>query len=328
MNRKNIIKNNEVSKLVTYSLGGYEQKVMLEGKKRSNPVVIMLHGGPGSPIPFSAGCRGLFPEITDKLLMVAWDQLGCGINNYPIDDSFHIDHFVTMTVDLVREVRKEFPDNRVFLFGMSWGSILAAKTAHRVPELLDGVVTYGQVLHHLIFNDEVYHILENAGLSVKEMTELSEMKTSTSHSYEENVRMVKWIQKYTEGYQCRQGGKAPVLPVVWGMLTSPDYSLKDFQAVVVNGYRGNRSLSQEMEALDLRDTLRQIKIPYLILQGNTDIVTSTKSMQEFFADNSFDGRENPNLTLKIVPDSGHMPGGNAMNIIIDEIENQCFGMER
>lgn len=321
MNRKQIIKNQEVSKIVTYSLGGYKQKVMLEGRKRSNPVVIMLHGGPGSPIPFSAGCRGLFPEITDKLLLVVWDQLGCGINNYRIDDSFHIDDFVKMTVDLIRHVRGEFPDNRILLFGMSWGSILAAKAAQQVPELLDGVVTYGQVLHHLIFNDEVYHILENAGLSPKEMTLLSEIKNHSPHTYEETLRTVKWIQKYTEGYQCKQGGKAPVFPVAWGMLTSPDYSLKDFQAVVVNGYRGNRCLSQEMEALDLRETLGEIKIPYLILQGSTDIVTSTRSIQEFFTDNGFGGRENSNLSLKIVPDSGHMPRGYAMKMIIDEIEN-------
>ena len=73
--RKAIIAGNEISELKTYSLGGYPQKILIDGRKRANPIVIFLHGGPGSPIPFSVGCRGLFPEITDQVTMVYWDQL-------------------------------------------------------------------------------------------------------------------------------------------------------------------------------------------------------------------------------------------------------------
>ena len=86
--RKAIIAANEISEIRNYNLGGYSQKVLIEGKKKTNPIIIILHGGPGSPIPFCVGCRGLFPELTDKAIIVYWDQLGCGINNHPIGDSF------------------------------------------------------------------------------------------------------------------------------------------------------------------------------------------------------------------------------------------------
>ena len=72
--RKQYIKSCEVSEVVTLTLGGYEQKVLIEGKRKDLPVVITLHGGPGSPVPFSVGCRGLFPEWTSKAIMVFWDQ--------------------------------------------------------------------------------------------------------------------------------------------------------------------------------------------------------------------------------------------------------------
>ena len=51
--RKQIIESNEVSQIFTFTLGGIPQKVLIEGKKKDLPVVIALHGGPGSPIPFS-----------------------------------------------------------------------------------------------------------------------------------------------------------------------------------------------------------------------------------------------------------------------------------
>lgn len=143
MNRKRreCIAANEISELRTYSLGGYQQKVLLEGKYKSNPIIIFLHGGPGFPIPFCEGCRGLFPEITERFIMVYWDQLGCGINNFKIDDSFSIDSFVNMTVELIQEIKKEFPENPINLFGVSWGSVLAAKTAERLPEMVNRVLT-------------------------------------------------------------------------------------------------------------------------------------------------------------------------------------------
>lgn len=28
-------------------------------KRKDSPIIITLHGGPGTPIPFSVGCRGL-----------------------------------------------------------------------------------------------------------------------------------------------------------------------------------------------------------------------------------------------------------------------------
>ena len=92
--RKKYINSCEISELITIQLCEIKQKILIEGKSKNLPVVIMLHGGPGSPIPFSIGCRGLFPEWTNKAIIVYWDQLGCGINNYQLDDSFHIENFI------------------------------------------------------------------------------------------------------------------------------------------------------------------------------------------------------------------------------------------
>ena len=144
--RKNIIDLNEISELRTYTLNGFEQKVLIEGRKKTNPIVIFLHGGPGSPIPFCEGCRGMFPELTERFIMVYWDQLGCGINNRIIDDTFSIDSLVNMTIDLVKQIKDEFKQNEINLFGVSWGSILAAKTAKEIPEMIHNVIVYGQVL--------------------------------------------------------------------------------------------------------------------------------------------------------------------------------------
>lgn len=143
MKKKIIKSDNEISEICSFTLGGYQQKVLIEGSSKENPIVIALHGGPGTPIPFSVGCRGLFPVFTNDFIMVYWDQLGCGINNYIIDDTFSIDTFVQMTEDLIKCIKKKFPDNRIIIFSTSWGSILSAKLLEKNPNAVDAVIACG-----------------------------------------------------------------------------------------------------------------------------------------------------------------------------------------
>ena len=109
----------EVSELYNVFLGGIEQKILVEGKRRDLPIVITLHGGPGMPIPFAVGCRGVFPTFTEQFIMVYWDQLGCGINNHVIDDSFSIDTFVQMIEELIENIKVKFPNNKIMIFAIS-----------------------------------------------------------------------------------------------------------------------------------------------------------------------------------------------------------------
>lgn len=201
--RKNIIDLNEISELRTYTLNGFEQKVLIEGRKKTNPIVIFLHGGPGSPIPFCEGCRGMFPELTERFIMVYWDQLGCGINNRIIDDTFSIDSFVKMTIDLVKQIKDEFKQNEINLFGVSWGSILAARTAKEIPEMIHNVIVYGQVLKQLIFNDEISKALFDSNMPKKNKDKLAAMNQASEHTSEDGKIIMKWVNKYTEGYQSK-----------------------------------------------------------------------------------------------------------------------------
>lgn len=297
----------------TYHLNGYPQKVLLEGKNSAAPIIIFLHGGPGSPIPFCAGSRGLFPEITDRFIMAYWDQLGCGINDYPVGDTFSVDSYVKMTVDLIEAVRADFPGKPINLLGVSWGSVLAANAAVRVPERINRIAVYGQVTRNLFFNQEVFDALESAKLSGREKEKLERAKRADPIGRGEIMTMAGLIHRHTEGYQAKNGGKAPMGKIMWGLLTSPDYSIKDCKAVAVNGTGKNQSLLPELIHLDLRSTLKSAAVPYLIMQGDTDIVTPTKYVEAFVKESG-----NENLHFAVVKNSGHIPGREGMAYVIEK----------
>ena len=310
MKRKNISTNNEISDLISLSLNGYEQKILIEGKSRTLPVVITLHGGPGTPIPFSVGCRGLFPEFTDNFIMVYWDQLGCGINNRIIDDSFSIDDFVKMTEDLIKEIKKRFVDNKILIFSTSWGSILSAKLLERNPNAVDGVIASGQIIKNVFLCEEVMNELDKSKISRKKMDKI---RTVTVDNYSgKDLQLISTsLRKYTNAYQNKSGAKAPMGSIIKGLLTSPDYKFKYFKAIMVNGYMKNNSLWKEILRIDLSEILGGVEIPYLLLQGDTDIVASTQTAKSLVSNCN-----NPNLRIQVISNTGHMPGVEMMEALM------------
>ena len=103
--------------------------------------------------------------------------------------------------------------------------------------------------------------------------------------------------------------------MIKGLITSPDYKFKDFKAVVINGYKGNSSIWNELLKIDLSDTLSHVTIPYTILQGDTDIVASTQKVIELV-----ESAANDNLTYSVIKDNGHFPGVDMMNRILEALQ--------
>ena len=314
--KKEIYTQNAVSTVETFTLGGYEQKVLIEGKRTDLPIVIALHGGPGTPIPFCVGCRGLFPEITENYILVCWDQYGCGINNAELSDTFTIDNFVDMTVDLVKALKNKFPQNKLFLFGMSWGSILSAKAAEAVPEHIDGVLTYGQVLQAPMLTQETLNTILESKAPAKVKNECKAIFSKEHFDKNDCMKISRYVRQYTEGYTNKNEPKNPIFGMVKAIMTSPDYRFKDFIAIVKNGYIKNQSLIRELAEVDLRETIANIKVPYHIIQGDTDIVTATKMIMEFVK-----LCNNPNLTCEVVENAAHMPGMNGMAAIMKTLQD-------
>lgn len=314
MKRKDVILNNEISELCAFTLNGYEQKVLIEGKRKDSPIIITLHGGPGTPIPFSVGCRGLFPAFTNIFIMVYWDQLGSGINNYVIDDTFSIDSFVQMTKELVEQIKKKFPNNKVMIFSTSWGSILSTKLLERNPHAVDAVIACGQIVKNVFICDEVKNTLCKNGIPKKKLDRINNI-TVENFTGKDLQLISDSLRKYTNAYQNKIGAKASMGPIIKGLITSPDYKMKDFKAIMVNGYMKNTSLWKEILRLNLTEQLKKVEIPYIILQGDTDIVASTQTVQELVSTSS-----NTNLRYKIVANTGHLPGVEMMDTLLSVLQ--------
>ncbi|UUX33897.1 alpha/beta fold hydrolase [Fundicoccus culcitae] len=312
--RQAVINSNSISETRTYQLGGHEQTVLIEGKASDLPIVIFLHGGPGSPIPFNVGSRGILPELTDHNLLVLWDQWGSGINNAPIDDSYQIEDLVNMTVDLIDAIHEDFPNNDIQLFGVSWGSVLSAYAAAERPDLIDRVVVYGQVSKSIFFNEEIFQLMEQMSLNDEETIHFQQIMMAEDYSMNDLEFVSNKI--INAGYYFSDGlFRYGLLELLVGILTSPDYTFSDKSALSSNGYQDNTSLMLELINTDLSAVFRDIQIPYQIYQGENDVITSTKQLVQVIEE-----IDNPHLSIEIIENNAHFPSWKTIQFLLSQFE--------
>jgi len=118
--------------LPSRSIGGYRYHLEVFGLP-TRPVVIVLHGGPGSDY------RSLLPlePLSDDYQLVFYDQRGSGLSPRVPDEQLNLDQFVE---DLHGIVAATSPHGPVRLIGHSWGAMLAAAYLDRYPDTVSHAV--------------------------------------------------------------------------------------------------------------------------------------------------------------------------------------------
>jgi pimeloyl-ACP methyl ester carboxylesterase len=134
-----------IAEIKFLKLGGFDQWVMIRGESVSNPVLLLLHGGPGMS---ETGLFRRWNAVLEKsFTVVYWDQRGAGKSFDPDTPkrSMTVEQFITDLDQLVDYVCKRLGKRKVTLLGHSWGSQLGCLYAARFPDKVAVYVGCAQV---------------------------------------------------------------------------------------------------------------------------------------------------------------------------------------
>lgn len=129
------------------TLNGSQQWITIRGKNAHNPVLLYLGiGGPGAG-GFPATAMTLAP-LEDHFVVVNWDQPGTGksYNAVPIS-TLTVERFVSDAHELTQLLRARFHQDKVYVLGLSWGTILGIKLVQQYPDLFYAYVGTGQMVN-------------------------------------------------------------------------------------------------------------------------------------------------------------------------------------
>ena len=254
-------------------IGGLDQWITIRGEDRKNPVLLLLHGGPGDATnPWGyAGFRNWLKYFT----VVQWDQRGAGRTlgrNGPASAStITVERMVQDGVELADLLSKKLQKDKIVLVGHSWGSILGVFMVKARPELFYAFVGTGQVADPKQNYAVAYTALVEKATREGNSRALQELKEVGPPPYKDgNGHAVqrKWANLF-------EGADAFIASMLGFALTAPGYALAD-----INDWGEGQNLSAEhlfpkTSALDPKLLGGEFAVPVFVIQGAEDFTTPT-----------------------------------------------------
>ncbi len=128
-------------------INGAPQWITIRGDDRSKPVLLILHGGPGSPESY---LLRYFRPLEHHYVVVQWDERGGGKTlartGGDVDPNTDMATMVADGLAVSEYLRAHLRRDRIVIVGHSWGSILGAQMALARPDLFAALVGTGQTV--------------------------------------------------------------------------------------------------------------------------------------------------------------------------------------
>jgi pimeloyl-ACP methyl ester carboxylesterase len=294
-----------IATLEKVRIGGSDQWVLERSEDVDNPVVLYLHGGPGTSQLTSN--RRNTRDLEKFFTVVNWDQRGAGKSYRAISDAgqMTIDQFVQDTRELTLYLLSKFHKERLVLVGHSWGSVIGALTVSRYPELYSCYVGIGQVANMRDGEAASYRWTLDQARKHNDRRAIEALAKIGSPPYEGN-----WQRKIVtqRRYLGRFGGEVHASRngafglVMASLLFSPEYTLAD-RFNFFRGISGSmRLLWQQLLEVDLFKSVPEMRVPVFLMEGRNDWEAPYEIAEEYF-----DSIRAPSKELIWFDKSAHLP---------------------
>ncbi|MET7392950.1 alpha/beta hydrolase [Dactylosporangium sp. NPDC005572] len=282
------------------TIGGVDQWLQIRGEDRANPVLLVVHGGPGSPYSvFTPVLR----EWERHFTVVHWDRRGCGRtlrrNGWPPAGELTFERMVDDGIEVAEWLRRHLGKEQIVLMAGSMGTIVGLPMAQRRPDLFSAYVGTDFYVN-MVANERQGRLDTIARLSAagnkRGVAALEALgKDPRTWSVADWGRRMQWSM-----------GTDPTTPnAVFKLLfplllTKPDYTLRDVAAWLKGFGKVRDAMFDQFMAFDARALGTRFEIPFHLFQGARDVVTLTEPAVDYFA-----AVEAPAKSLVLIEDASH-----------------------
>jgi pimeloyl-ACP methyl ester carboxylesterase len=302
-------------------IGGLEQWITIRGEDRKNPVLLLLHGGPGdatNPWGYAA-----FRNWLKYFTVVQWDQRGAGRtygrNGEAAASTITIDRMVQDGIELAELLSKRLQKDKIVLVGHSFGSILGVFMAKARPELFYAFVGTGQVAdptrnYAFAYAALVEHASrENNSRAIRELKEVGPPPYKDGRGF---AVQRKWANLF-------EGADVFIASMVGFALTAPGYSLGD-----INDWFDGQSVSAEhlvpqTSVLDQKLLGGEFAVPVFVIQGAEDFTTPTSLAKTYL--NSLHA---PRKAFATIEGAGHFAVFTKQDAFLQELRARVLPLVR
>ncbi len=276
-----------ISAIEKIKLGGIEQHLIIRGEDTSKPVMLFLHGGPGSPE--AAFMKHFNTDIEKDFIMVYWEQRGAG-KSYSKDipvESMNMRQFISDTRELSEYLAERFEQEKIHLMGHSWGSLLGILTAYEYPELYHAFFGIGQVCdqfkgEQVSFQWVMEQALErNDDRTIRELSKLNFPDSEASVDEWIDYLMIErvYVNRYGGGTVKEITGMWPIIKIV---LNSGIYTFSEKINFMNGSMFSLEHLWLDVVNINLFTDIDSMRVPVYIFHGIHDYTTPYPVAKDFY----------------------------------------------
>lgn len=283
---RRIVTPNGVERNETVRIGGIDQFVSIRGDDRRNPILLIIHGGPGFPTAPMAwfATHGLEEYFT----VVHWDQRGAG-KTYLINDPKAVaptikpERFVDDIEEIVAWLRKDMDKEKVFVLATSWGSYIGLEFARRRPEWLHAYIGMGQATNIPESERRGYACALAAARKAGNEQAIAELESIAPYAAPGKPIPLKDIALERKWSDFFGGVMAYRTHQIDGIAVrlSPEYSDEEAQRVFEGNGFSQEFLLSPVLSIDLTHVTK-LDCPLIILAGRHDRSVSSEVAHEWF----------------------------------------------
>jgi pimeloyl-ACP methyl ester carboxylesterase len=310
-NSTKIKSSNGISSLEEVTLGNLKQWIFIRGTNRNNPILLFLHGGPGTPFLGMSSSRRNDKELIKYFTVVHWDQRGAGKSfnkNIPVN-SMTYDRYVEDCSELIDYLCNRLQTPKLFIVAHSGGTVIGIKTVHKYPEKIHAYVGVAQSIDGYEEQKVVYDFLVEEAKKSGNSKKFKAIKATgpppydSPNEYLEQAGRIGHYGGFLADNSLKEYLKMGI--EMLSFLISPEYSIIEGIRMLRNtGFNFTmNAIWEEMKNINLSNEIKSIKVPIYFFEGKYDMTTTTILVEKFYHKlNAEKGKK-----LIIFDHSGHLP---------------------
>lgn len=286
-----------INESIYVDINGTKQWISIYGNDVDNPVLLYLHGGPGSAT--SEFDYVITRKWADIFTVVTWDQRNCGKSYTAEQDDTPLTRELLMTDgrEMTEFILDHMSKDKLTVLGHSWGAAYGANLVLEYPEYYSAFIGTGQLVdsyeNEVRFREEAMKWAGDDEASLELVNALTPDKLTMEYFNARNQLMNK------HGYSMMKDGADYSLAAA--VIFNPYYSLKDWMDYLSKdmGVYFDFMLNNGLDSFSLTDR-SDYEVPYININGDMDYQTNYQLAQEYF-----DTVDAPYKEIRIMKDATH-----------------------
>ena len=277
----------EVDSLERVTVNGSKQWIYLAGAQRENPVILWLDGGPGGSE--LGWVRHYLGPLHKSFTVVCWDQRGTAGSYRTDKDTLTVEQYVSDVIVLSEMLAKRFGQEKIFLVGHSWGSIIGLLAAQQRPDLYHAYIGAAQHINS-IENDTIgwRMILDGAKVegdekTVKLMEKMGpppytklDKDGSTVGDGDAYYQVLKRLYHYSPSAPADKGFDS------MKMFLASEHNFRSKINLVRGLLRGVKVVYPQLAFRDMEEEVTSLGCPLFLINGRSDMTCVASISERWF----------------------------------------------